>query len=100
MRKAFAVDGEVRIFNLETALSPEYVQAMANFFQVRTAGFVKKQVRVAAEVIATTENGEPVLDKKASLQGDPAGQTVDFLVHLLEQDRAQSGLFTAFPRRG
>lgn len=100
VRKAFAVDGEVRIFNLETALSPEYVQAMANFFQVRAAGFVKKQVRVAAEVIATTENGEPVLDKKASLQGDPAGQTVDFLVHLLEQDRAQSGLFTAFPRRG
>jgi hypothetical protein len=99
VRKAFAVDGEVRIFNLETALSPDYVQAMANFFQVRTAGFVKKQVRVAAEVIATTENGEPVLDKKASLQGDPAGQTVDFFVNLLQQDRAQTGLFTAFPRR-
>ncbi|MHB8760648.1 MAG: ATP synthase subunit B family protein [Thiobacillus sp.] len=100
VRKAFAVDGEVRIFNLETALSPEYVQAMANFFQVRAAGFVKKQVRVAAEVIAITENGDPVLDTKASLHGDPVSQAVDLFVNLLQQDRAQTGLFTAFPRRG
>jgi hypothetical protein len=100
VRKAFPVDGEVRIFNLESPLSPEYVQAMANFFQVRTTGFVKKQVIVRAEVIiAATEDEPPTLDKKVALIGDPTSQAVDFFVNLLQQDRALTGAYTAFPRR-
>ena len=99
VRKAFPVDGEVRIFNLEAPLSPEFVQAMANFFQVRTTGLVKKPARVRAEVIATTEGEAPILAKKVDLQGDPPGAAVDFFVNLLQQDRALSGAYTAFPRR-
>lgn len=99
VRRAFPVDAEVRIFNLEAPLSPEFVQAMANFFQVRTTGLVKRPVRVRAEVIATTEEGEPILAKKVDLQGDPPSETLNFFVNLLQQDRALTGAYTAFPRR-
>jgi hypothetical protein len=102
VRRAFPVDGEVRIFNLTNPLQREYVQALANFFQVRTTGFVEKPVRVLAEVIATTEPAsERVLAKKIDVGflGDPPGQTVDFFEHLLAPDRAGTGTFTAFPRR-
>ena len=102
VRRAFPVDGEVRIFNMTNPLQREYVQALANFFQVRTTGFVEKPVRVLAEVIATTEPAsERVLAKKIDVGflGDPPGETVDFFEHLLAPDRAGTGTFTAFPRR-
>jgi hypothetical protein len=102
VRRAFPVDGEVRIFNMTNPLQREYVQALANFFQVRTTGFVEKPVRVLAEVIATTEPAsERVLAKKIDIGflGDPPGETVDFFEHLLAPDRAGTGTFTAFPRR-
>jgi hypothetical protein len=102
IRRAFPVDGEVRIFNMTNPLQREYVQALANFFQVRTTGFVEKPVRVLAEVIATTEPAsERVLAKKIDVGflGDPPGETVDFFEHLLAPGRAGTGTFTAFPRR-
>jgi hypothetical protein len=102
VRRAFPVDGEVRVFNMTNPLQREYVQALANLFQVRTTGFVEKPVRVLAEVIATTEPAsERVLAKKIDVAflGDPPGQTVDFFEHLLAPDRAGTGTFTAFPRR-
>jgi hypothetical protein len=102
VRKAFPVDGEVRVFNLYNPLQREYVQALANFFQVRTTAFVEKPVRVLAEVIATTdEASERVLAKKIDVGfiADPPGPTVDYFDNLLTMDRSGTGAFTAFPRR-
>jgi hypothetical protein len=78
------------------------VQALANFFQVRTTAFVEKPVRVLAEVIATAdEASERVLAKKIDMGflGDPPGPTVDYFDNLLAADRSGTGAFTAFPRR-
>jgi hypothetical protein len=105
VRRAFPVDGEVRIFNMFNPLREDFLQALANVFQVRTSGFARKPVRVTATVIAEAE-GEDALDtavlgKKLTVGflGDPVPFEVDFFAHLLQQDRAQTGLFTAFPRR-
>ena len=102
VRRAFPVDGEVRVFNLSNPLRAEYVQALANFFQVRTTGFVVKPVRVLAEVIAQTEEAsERILAKKVTVGflGEPEGPTVPFFANLLGLDRSITGAFTAFPRR-
>jgi hypothetical protein len=105
-RKAFPVDGEVRIFNLFNPLREDFVQALANVFQVRTSAFARKPVRVLATVIAETGGTEETLDtavlaKKLTIGflGDPVPFEADFFEHLLQQDRARTGLFTAFPRR-
>ena len=62
VRKAFAVDGEVRVFNLGNHLSPEFVQAMANVFQVRATGLVKKPAtslrRSSAWMITTIRSSQ------------------------------------------
>ncbi len=106
VRKAFPVDGEVRIFNLFNPLREDFVQALANVFQVRTSAFARKPVRVLATVIAETGETEETLDtavlaKKLTIGflGDPVPFEAVFFEHLLLQDRAQTGLFTAFPRR-
>ncbi len=102
VRKAFPVDGEVRVFNMGNPLQEEFVQALANVFQVRTSGFTRAPVRVTATPLAETENGGIVLSKKVKVDnflGEPPAPPVDFFVHLLQQDRALTGLFTAFPRR-
>lgn len=106
VRKAFPVDGEVRIFNLFNPLREDFVQALANVFQVRTSAFARKPVRVLATVIAETGGTEGTLDtavlaKKLTIGflGDPVPFEAVFFDHLLQQDRAQTGLFTAFPRR-
>lgn len=106
VRKAFPVDGEVRIFNMFNPLREDFVQALANVFQVRTSAFTRKPVRVLATVIAETGETEETLDtavlaKKVTIGflGDPVPFEADFYEHLLQQDRAQTGLFTAFPRR-
>jgi hypothetical protein len=106
VRKAFPVDGEVRIFNMFNPLREDFVQALANVFQVRTSAFARKPVRVLATVIAETGETEETLDtavlaKKVTIGflGDPVPFEADFFEHLLHQDRAQTGLFTAFPRR-
>jgi len=106
VRKAFPVDGEVRIFNLSNPLREDFVQALANVFQVRTSAFARKPVRVLATVIAETGGTEETLDtavlaKKLTIGflGDPVPFEAVFFEHLLLQDRAQTGLFTAFPRR-
>jgi hypothetical protein len=102
VRRAFPVDGEVRVFNLTNPLRAEYVQALANFFQVRTTGFVERPVRVLAELVAVTEPAsERVLSKKVSVGflGDEVGTTVDAFTQLLSLDRSITGTYTAFPRR-
>jgi hypothetical protein len=102
VRKAFPVDGEVRLFNIDSTLSAEYVQAMANLFKVRTTGFVSKHVKVTAEVIAVTEPAsERVLSKKVTVGRsiDPVSKSVPFFENLLAEDRGFTGAFTAFPRR-
>jgi len=106
VRKAFPVDGEVRIFNMFNPLREDFVQALANVFQVRTSAFARKPVRVLATVIAETGETEETLDtavlaKKLTIGflGDPVPFEAVFFEHLLQQDRAQTGLFTAFPRR-
>ena len=76
VRRAFPVDAEIHVFNLTNPLQPEFVQALANFFQVRTTAFVQQPVRVLAEVIAVTDPAsERVLAKKVDVgfQGDPEG---------------------------
>ena len=102
VRKAFPVDAEVRVFNLSNPLREDFIQALANIFQVRTSGFVSKPVRVLAKLISETEAEEPILSKKVNvgLAGEQATTSVDFFTNLLQQDRGQTGLFTAFPRRG
>ena len=102
VRKAFPVDAEVHVFNMSNPLNEEVVQALANVFQVRTTGFTQKPVRVKATLIAETEAEGGVLSKKIDIGfiGDPVISQVDFFVHLLQEDRARTGLFTAFPRRG
>jgi len=106
VRKAFPVDGEVRIFNLSNPLREDFVQALANVFLLRTSAFARKPVRVLATVIAETGETEEALDtavlaKKLTIGflGDPVPFEAVFFEHLLQQDRAQTGLFTAFPRR-
>lgn len=101
VRKAFPVDAEVHVFNMSNPLREDFLQALANVFQVRTTGFTQKPVRINATLIAETENEDVVLSKKIDIgfTGDPVTSQVDFFVHLLQQDRAQTGLFTAFPRR-
>ena len=96
------VDAEIHVFNLTNPLQPEFVQALANFFQVRTTAFVQQPVRVLAEVIAVTDPAsERVLAKKVDVgfQGDPEGTTVGFFANLLGLDRSVTGTFTAYPRR-
>ena len=101
VRKAFPVDGAVHVFNMHNPLREDFLQALANVFQVRTTGFAQKPVRVTATLIAETGDENPVLSKKVGIGflGDPVVAEVDFFAHLLQQDRAQTGLFTAFPRR-
>ena len=103
VRKAFAADAEVHVFNLGNPLLPEYLQALSNAFQTRVSGFIQKPVRVTAEVIAITEEAsERILSKKIDVgfTGDPVNQPVDFFIHLLQRDHpARAGLYTAFPRR-
>ena len=102
VRRAFPVDAQIRVFNLTNPLREEFVQALANFFQVRTTAFVQKPVRVLAEVIAVTEEAsERVLAKKVTVgfPGDANGTTVDRFTQLLGLDRSITGTFTAFPRR-
>lgn len=101
VRKAFPVDAEVHVFNMSNPLREDFLQALANVFQIRTTGFTQKPVRINATLIAETENEDAILSKKIDIgfMGDPVTSQVDFFVHLLQQDRAQTGLFTAFPRR-
>lgn len=103
VRRAFAPDAEMRVFNLSNPLRPEYLQTLANLFQVRVSGFTQKPVRVTAEVIAVTaEASERVLSKKVDVgfRSDPIDQPVGAFVHLLQRDHpARAGLYTAFPLR-
>ncbi len=102
VRKAFPIDGEVHVFNMSNPLREDFLQVLANVFQVRTTGFTKKPVRVNATFIGETEEGNAILAKKIDIGfiGDPVTSQVDFFMHLLQEDRARTGLFTAFPRRG
>jgi hypothetical protein len=103
VRRAFAADAEVRVFNLSNPLREEYLQALANLFQTRVSGFVQKPVRMTAEVIAVSdEASERVLSRKVDLGfvGDPVDHPVGAFVHLLQRDHpARGGLYTAFPLR-
>jgi hypothetical protein len=100
-RRALPPDGVVNVFNMQAPLSEIFVQTLANFFQVRTTGFVSKPVRVIPTVIGESVAGELLVSKKIDVgfDGDPPGPSVDFFSQLLQQDRAASGAFTAFPRR-
>lgn len=101
VRKAFPVDAEVHVFNMGNGVRGNFVQALANVFQVRTTGFASSGIRVKATVIGETENEGPIFSKKVDIgfPGDPVTAQADFFAHLLQQDRSQTGLFTAFPRR-
>jgi hypothetical protein len=101
VRRAFPVDGEVHVFNMTNILQEELVQALANLFQVRTTGFTQKPVRVKASVITETRDDELVLSRKIDVgfANDPATFQVNSFSELLLEDRARTGLFTAFPRR-
>jgi hypothetical protein len=101
VRKAFPVDAEVHVFNMSNPLREEFLQALANVFQVRTTGFSNKPVRVNATILGEAGDEATLLAKKIDIGfiGDPVGTEVDFFVNLLGQDRAQTGLFTAFPKR-
>lgn len=102
VRKAFPVDAEVHVFNMSNPLREDFLQTIANVFQVRASGFTEKPVRVQATFIGESEGGEAILSKKIDIgfAGDPVTTQVDFFAHLLQEDRARTGLFTAFPRRG
>lgn len=102
VRKAFPVDAEVHVFNMSNPLREDFLQTIANVFQVRTSGFTEKPVRVQATLVGESEGGEAILSKKIDIGfiGDPVTTQVDFFAHLLQEDRARTGLFTAFPRRG
>lgn len=102
VRRAFPVDAEVRVFNMSNPLREDFLQTIANVFQVRTSGFTQKPVRVQATLVTESEDGEAILSKKIDIGfiDDPVTTQVDFFAHLLQLDRAQTGLFTAFPKRG
>jgi len=101
VRKAFPADGELHVFNLSNPLREDYIQALANVFQVRTTGFSSKPVRVTPTVIGQVDDGDPILSKKIDVGfvGDPVVNPVDFFANLLQQEKGALGLFTAFPRR-
>lgn len=102
VRKAFPVDAEVHVFNMRNPLREDFLQTLANVFQVRTSGFARKPVRVRATLIGETASEQVVLSKKIDIGfiGEPVTSQVDFFSNLLREDRARTGVFTAFPRRG
>jgi hypothetical protein len=63
VRKAFAVDGAVHVFNMHNPLREDFLQTRV-VFQVRTTGFAQKPVRVTATLIARPKRRESVLSKK------------------------------------
>jgi hypothetical protein len=100
VRKAFPVDAEVHVFNMGNSLREEFLQTLANVFQVRTSGFARKPVRVRATLIGDSEQVAVSTKIDIGFSGDPVNSQVDFFSNLLREDRARTGLFTAFPRRG
>lgn len=101
-RKAFPVDAEIHVFHMGTGIREDFIQALANLFQVRTTGFLNGPINVHATVIGETQGGAPILSKKVSVGNTllgPVTPQVDFFSHLLQLERSQTGLFTAFPRR-
>jgi hypothetical protein len=46
------------IFNMSNPLAEDFVQVLANVFQVRTGAFVRKPVRVRATVVAELADGD------------------------------------------
>jgi hypothetical protein len=102
VRSSLAVEGEVRLFNLESPVSSTFVQALANLFQARVTGFVREAPNIDAEVIGETHDEfDPtgILDRSIVLLQGGATKTFEFLENVLQEDRAITGAFTAFPKR-
>ena len=101
VRRAFSVEGEVRVFNFGTAVEADFVQALANVLHARVTAFITAPVRVTATFLGETASGGPILSRKTDVAfvGQPAGTQFDFFENLLTLDRSISGTFTAFPRR-
>lgn len=100
VRKTFTPDGSLQIFNIENPLNSDFIQTIANFFQVKTTAFTQP-IRVLAQEIRVSNETPPSLLKSYRLGfgfaiGDPPpAHTVDRFDHLLSEDAA----LTAFPRR-
>lgn len=102
VRSALAADGEVRLFSLESPVSSTFVQAVANLFQVRATGFVREAPTIDAEVIGETHDEfDPagILDRSVVILQGGVTKTFESLENVLQEDRAVTGAFTAFPKR-
>jgi hypothetical protein len=99
VRKAFAANAQLRIFNLGNQFTEEFIQVIANFLQVQTVAFTEP-VRVIAEEIDVSGTAPPTLLKSYSFGfgftfGDPPSRTVQRLEDLLNEPSA----YLAYPRR-
>jgi hypothetical protein len=99
VRKAFATNAKLLIFNLGNPFTATFIQVIANFFQVQTVGFTDP-VRVLAEEIGVSDTTPPNLLKSYNfgfgLSGNPPpAHTVQRLEHLLDEPSA----YLAYPRR-
>jgi hypothetical protein len=97
LRKSFAPDARIFIYNVGNGLAEEFIQLAATFFQARVTAF-KQPIRVVAEEIGVSSDNFLLKSYHFGFGfiGDAAPtNTVDRLEHLLTRDEA----FSAFPRR-
>jgi hypothetical protein len=101
VRKAFAPNGQLRIFNISNSLTRNFLQVIANFFQIQSIAFADA-IRVMAEEIGVSDTTPPALLKSYrfgfgfAIGDPPPARTVPRLEDLLNEPSA----YTAFPRRG
>ncbi len=93
VRKAFASDAQLHIFNLAKGVSQSFVQVVANFFQIQTVAFLQPVVVFAKET-GVTDDG-PLLLSYSFATGDTSP---DQAVSSLEDLLSGPGAFTAFPQ--
>ena len=100
VRKAFASNARLRIFNLANGLTENFIQAIANFFQVQTVAFVDPVMVLAKEIGVSNETPPKLLKSYrfgigSATDNSPPTRTFDRLEQLLNEPEA----YTAFPRR-
>ncbi len=101
LRKSFAADAVVRLFNLGNPLQRDFIQVLANFFQLKTTAFTDDPIQLIPEEIGVSDEDPPRLLKSFRFGfgyaiGEPLpARTVARMEDLLDEPAA----FTAFPRR-
>jgi hypothetical protein len=98
VRKAFASNAQLRIFNLVNGLTESFIQVIANFFQVQTVAFLDPVI-VFAKEIGVSEDGH-LLKSYTFATGSVAGDASPTdAVARLEDLLNEPSAFLADPQR-